>query len=372
MNKIIQNLDVAGGILLIICSALTLMWANVSPDTYLAFNSYQLFAGFDTKHFVNDVLMTPFFFLIGLEVVHEAKHGALKSKEKVMLPLVAAISGFIIPAVLYVTFVGSNSENISGWAIPTATDIAFALGVLALLGKRVPSNLKVLLMAIAVIDDLLAIVTIAIFYTDQIQIPMLISSLFCIAVMHHLHRNNIKFISAYVGIGLILWFSMYNAGIHATLAGVITAIFIPRCKDGFTDNMEHCLHGFVALIVVPVFAVCNAGVSFSGGVLESLDSVALAVALGLLVGKPLGIVTATIWCTKTGLAKLPEGVNTQMIVGISILCSIGFTMSIYIGSLAGLSNESYKIGILLAAAIATVLGMSTLMVATKEDSSIRP
>lgn len=367
MNKVFKNLDVAGGILLIIASASTLLWANTAPEAYEAFNRFNLFLGMDVKHFVNDVLMTLFFFLIGLEVIHETKHGALSSKTRIILPLIAATSGFIIPALIYVAIVGVNSADITGWAIPTATDIAFALGVLALLGKSVPTNLKVLLMAIAVIDDLLAIGTIAIFYTDEIAIGYVACAIAFTATMFIMHEKNIKNVPVYLVLGVGLWLSMFNAGVHATLAGVITAIFIPRCKDGFTDHMEHNLHGVVALLIVPIFAVCNAGVSVSDGVIQSLDTVAIAVAAGLIIGKPLGIIISTSICCKMNLAKLPEGVTMPMICGISILCSIGFTMSIYIGSLAGLSSETYKVGILLAAVIATVLGMTVVKLATKSN-----
>ncbi|CAH7430726.1 Na(+)/H(+) antiporter NhaA [Vibrio chagasii] len=361
MKKITQNLDIVGGTLLIACSIITIIFANLSPTAYVEFNNFQLFWGLDVKHFVNDVLMTLFFFMIGLEVVREVTDGALSSKDKILLPLLTAASGFAVPALIFVLIVGFNSDAIAGWAIPTATDIAFALGIIALLGDRVNTNLKILLMAIAVIDDLLAIATIAIFYTADLQAQYLLVSLVSCVTLFTLMRNKVEVLTPYLASGVILWLSMYFAGVHATLAGVITAMFIPRGNKGFSHNKEHKLHLLVTLLIIPIFAVCNAGVEISPDSSGSyLDATSIAVATALILGKPLGIYTTAYLTVRYGVCKLPEGVTLSMVGGISILCSIGFTMSIYIGSLAGLPTDSYKVGILLAAAFASLLGILVL------------
>ena len=252
MKKLIENLDITGGILLILCSIATIGWVNVSPEAYQSFNNYIIIAGLDVKHFVNDVLMTLFFFMIGLEVVREVKEGALSSKDKILLPLITAISGFVVPAVIFVGVIGVNKPETSGWAIPTATDIAFALGILALLGSRVPVNLKILLMAIAVIDDLLAIATIAIFYTSELKIHWLLMAIVATLSLSMMSKKKVGTIAPYIFVGIILWLSMYLAGVHATLAGVITAIFMPRDENGFSHKKEHHLHMLVTLLIVPI------------------------------------------------------------------------------------------------------------------------
>ncbi len=289
---------------------------------------------------VNDGLMAVFFFLIGLEIKREVLEGELSSREKLMLPAIAAAGGMLVPALIYVACNWGDAVAMRGWAIPAATDIAFSLAVLTLLGNRVPTGLKLFLLALAIVDDLGAIVVIALFYTADLSVGMLGMASAAIVVLLFLNRQGVTSIPAYLLVGVVLWISVLKSGVHATLAGVVLAFFIPlRAKDeaGHSplERLEHDLHPTVAFGILPMFAFCNTGISFEGISLSSfLEPVPIGIALGLFIGKQIGITGATWLAVRVGLGKLPDNVDWLQIYGISIVCGIGFTMSLFIGSLA--------------------------------------
>ncbi len=288
---------------------------------------------------INDGLMALFFFLIGLEVKREVLEGQLSSRDQLLLPAFAAMGGFGVPAAIYVAFNWGNPLTIDGWAIPAATDIAFALGVLMLLGSRVPIGLKMFLTCIAIFDDIAAIVVIALFYTQQLSAAALLAGAAGIALLALLNRLGVMRISAYVIVGVIVWVCVLKSGVHATLAGFVLAFTVPL-QTGERERaplrrLEHSLHPWVAYFVLPVFAFANAGVSFGGMAPEALyGSVSLGIVLGLFVGKQLGVFGATWLAVRFGIAALPSGSNWRSIYGVALLTGIGFTMSLFIGSLA--------------------------------------
>ena len=340
--------ETAGGILLALAAAIALVSSN-SPLAHL----YQsLLATPVAVHvaewalakplllWINDGLMAVFFLLVGLEIKREILEGELSTRAQALLPLVAAIGGMAAPAAVYSFFNWNDPVARAGWAIPAATDIAFALGVLALLGSRVPVSLKIFLTAVAVIDDLGAIVIIALFYTDNLSLTMLIGAAVAVAVLFTLNRAGVTRIAPYVMVGVVLWITVLKSGVHATLAGVMLAFAIPlhtRNRRGRSPlkHLEHTLHPWVAFAILPIFAFANAGVSFTGLSLETLARpVPLGVALGLVAGKLTGVFGASFLLIQLGLAKLPQGAGWSHLVGIAFLCGIGFTMSLFIGSLA--------------------------------------
>ncbi len=377
-------MQAAGGIVLVIASALALIIAN-SPlytDYNFLLNQTKLIIGFAASDgsfdytlskplhlWINDALMAVFFLLVGLEIKREFVTGELSTRSRAILPIIAAIGGMAIPAALYYMVNHHTPENLPGWAIPSATDIAFSLGVLALLGSKAPIRLKILLTAIAVIDDLGAIVIIALFYAGDMHLEALIIALIAMAGMFLLNKRGVSAIAPYILIGVVLWVAVLKSGIHATLAGVITAMFIPmNCrKDPDHSPCEHLIHGlhpYVAFGILPIFGFANAGVPFTGMGFHSLfDPVTLGIILGLVVGKQLGIF-ATIWlCVKSGLCPMVKGVGWIHIYGISILCGIGFTMSLFIGGLAfaDLQHQaSIRLGVLVGSLISAVLGFAIL------------
>ena len=289
---------------------------------------------------INDGLMAIFFFLVGLEIKREALEGQLSSVNQIALPGVAAIGGMAAPAAIYAYFNWSNPVDINGWAIPAATDIAFALGILMLLGSRVPLAIKIFLTAVAIIDDLGAIVIIAMFYTENLSITSLAFAVGGLVVCAILNLRGVTRTAPYILIGIIVWVAVLKSGVHATLAGVLLALAIPlRATDAEGHSplrhLEHILHPWVAFLVLPAFAFANAGVNFAGMTFSSLlEPLPLGIALGLFVGKQIGVFGATFLMIKTGLAKMPEGANWGMMYGVSLLCGIGFTMSLFIGGLA--------------------------------------
>ena len=289
---------------------------------------------------INDGLMAVFFFLVGLEIKREALEGQLSSLNQIALPGVAAIGGMAAPAAIYAYFNWSNPVDINGWAIPAATDIAFALGILMLLGSRVPLAIKVFLTAVAIIDDLGAIVIIALFYTDDLSLLALVVGLAGLAICTFMNLRGVTRIAPYILVGAIVWVAVLKSGVHATLAGVLLALTIPlRATDAAGHSplrhLEHILHPWVAFLVLPAFAFANAGVSFAGMTFGSLlEPLPLGIALGLFVGKQIGVFGATWLMIRTGLARMPEGATWGMMYGISLLCGIGFTMSLFIGGLA--------------------------------------
>ena len=289
---------------------------------------------------INDGLMAVFFFLVGLEIKREALEGELSSRSQIMLPGIAALGGMAVPAAIYASFNWNSPAELNGWAIPAATDIAFALGILMLLGSRVPLALKVFLTAVAIIDDLGAIVIIALFYTDNLSLLALAVGVAGLAVCVIFNLRGVTSRAPYVLVGIVVWVAVLKSGVHATLAGVLLALTIPlRAQDveGHSPlrHLEHTLHPWVAFMVLPVFAFANAGVSFAGMTFESLlEPLPLGIALGLFVGKQVGVFGASWLMIKTGLARMPEGATWGTLYGIALLCGIGFTMSLFIGGLA--------------------------------------
>ncbi|HDM8216200.1 Na+/H+ antiporter NhaA [Vibrio campbellii] len=373
MNDVIRDffkMESAGGILLVIAAAIAMTIAN-SPlgESYQAMLHTYVF-GMSVSHWINDGLMAVFFLLIGLEVKRELLEGALKSKETAIFPAIAAVGGMLAPALVYVAFNAGDPEAISGWAIPAATDIAFALGIMALLGKRVPISLKVFLLALAIIDDLGVVVIIALFYTGDLSTMALLVGFVMTGVLFMLNAKEVTKLTPYMIVGAILWFAVLKSGVHATLAGVVIGFAIPlKGKKGEHSplkHMEHALHPYVAFGILPLFAFANAGISLEGVSMSGLTSMLpLGIALGLLIGKPLGIFTFSWAAVKLGIAKLPQGVNFIHIFAVSVLCGIGFTMSIFISSLAfaNVSPEfdTYaRLGILMGSTTAAIIGYALL------------
>ena len=319
---------------------------------------------------VNDLWMAVFFFLVGLEIKREVLAGELASVKQASLPVVAAVGGMLVPALIYVALNHADPIALRGWAIPTATDIAFALGILMLLGSRAPASLKVFLTAVAIIDDLGAIVVIAVFYTAQLSLPMLLAAGGGIVLLFLLNRARVTNIGPYVVIGLLVWVCVLKSGIHATLAGVVTAMAIPmRDKAGGSplEDTEHALHPWVAFAVLPMFAFANAGVSLQGVSLATLtQGIPLGIVLGLVLGKAVGVFGASWLLMRLTGASLPEGANTRQFFGVCVLCGIGFTMSLFIGGLAFAGHDpgfetQVKLGVLAGSLIAGLLGAGLLL-----------
>ena len=375
MTDVIRDffkMESAGGIILVIAAAIAMFVAN-SPLNEMyqgVLHSYVL--GMSVSHWINDGLMAVFFLLIGLEVKRELLEGALKSKETAIFPAIAAVGGMLAPALIYVLFNSSNPEALQGWAIPAATDIAFALGIMALLGNRVPVSLKVFLLALAIIDDLGVVVIIALFYSGDLSTLALTVGFIATGVLFMLNAKHVTKLSVFLFVGAILWFAVLKSGVHATLAGVVIGFAIPlkgnKGERSPLKHLEHALHPYVAFAILPVFAFANAGISLEGISIASLTGMLpLGIALGLLVGKPLGIFTFSWAAVKLGWAKLPEGVNFIHIFAVSVLCGIGFTMSIFISSLAfGSANVEYdtlaRLGILMGSTTAAIIGYALLSV----------
>ena len=315
---------------------------------------------------INDGLMALFFFLVGLELKREFLEGDLSKPGQVTLPAIGAIGGMLMPALIYSFFNYDDPSALNGWAIPTATDIAFALGILAIIGSKVPLQLKVFLTSLAIFDDLGAIIIIALFYTEQLSMLSLIVAASMLSLLFLLNRQNITSTSPYIFIGLVLWVAVLKSGVHATLAGVVLAFFIPIKGKGEDPSplksLEHNLHSTVAFIVLPIFAFANAGISFIGiGVDQVISPVPLGIILGLVLGKQLGVFGFCFIAIKLGLAKLPDNVNWTLLYGVALLCGVGFTMSLFIGSLAfeqGASGPLYqdRLGIVIGSLVSGVLG----------------
>ncbi|WP_282176525.1 Na+/H+ antiporter NhaA [Vibrio nereis] len=375
MSDIIRDffkMESAGGILLVIAAAIAMTIANTPLNEIYQSGLHTYVFGMSVSHWINDGLMAVFFLLIGLEVKRELLEGALKSKETAIFPAIAAVGGMLAPALIYVLFNAGNAEAIQGWAIPAATDIAFALGIMALLGKRVPVSLKVFLLALAIIDDLGVVVIIALFYTGDLSTTALAIGFAMTAALFALNSKHVTKLTPYMIVGFILWVAVLKSGVHATLAGVVIGFAIPlkgnKGEYSPLKHMEHALHPYVAFGILPLFAFANAGISLEGVSMEGLTSMLpLGIALGLLVGKPLGIFSFSWLAVKLGVAKLPEGVNFKNIFAVSVLCGIGFTMSIFISSLAfGQANVQFdtyaRLGILMGSTTAAILGYVLLRV----------
>jgi NhaA family Na+:H+ antiporter len=310
--------------------------------------------------------MAVFFFVVGLEIKREFLEGELATRSQAILPAAAALGGMVVPACIYVLFNLGDATALRGWAIPAATDIAFALGIVMLLGSRVPASLKVFLTAVAIIDDLGAIVVIAVFYTENLSLAVLGLAVAGVACLFILNRAGVRRADLYIVIGLAIWVCVLKSGIHATLAGVLTALAIPmKNRDGspLAGALEHALHPWVAFVVLPMFAFTNAGVSLAGLSLNSLlDSITLGIAAGLVLGKAIGVFGTSWLMIRTGLAAAPAGATSRQLLGVCVLCGIGFTMSLFIGALAfeGMQTDfetQLKIGVLAGSLIAGTLGV---------------
>ncbi len=372
--------EASGGIVLIVAAALAMVLANLgsTQGIYHAFleTPVELRVGAleinkNMLLWINDALMAVFFLLVGLEVKRELVLGSLASRQRAAFPVIAAIGGMVVPALLYLAFNYQDPIARQGWAIPAATDIAFALGVLALLGSRVPTALKIFLMALAIIDDLGAIVIIALFYTSDLSILSLTVAACAIAVLALLNLLNVRRIGIYILVGVVLWTAVLKSGVHATLAGVIIGFLIPlKEQNGKSPakQLEHVLHPWVAFMILPLFAFANAGVSLKGVTLDGLTGMLpLGIIAGLFIGKPLGISLFCWLAVKLKLASLPHGTTFRQIMAVGILCGIGFTMSIFISTLAFASVDPElivwaKLGILTGSLLAAFVGYTLLRV----------
>ncbi|RWM34410.1 Na+/H+ antiporter NhaA [Mesorhizobium sp.] len=369
--------EAAGGIILMAAAALALIVAN-SPlaETYFAVLHGYL-GPLSVSHWINDGLMAVFFLLVGLEIKREMLDGQLSTWPRRVLPGIAAGGGMLVPALVYVLINRDNQAALSGWAIPTATDIAFALGVLSLLGSRVPASLKVFLTALAIIDDLGAVIIIALFYTSGLSLAYLAAAFAAIAVLVVLNRMRVMNLLPYLVIGAVLWVLVLKSGVHATLAGVALALTIPLERSpGIGHDLEHSplhrlehgLHKLVPFIVIPIFGFANAGVSLGGLSFAALvEPLTLGVAAGLVLGKLVGVFASSAIAIRLGLADLPVNAGWLHMLGISLLCGIGFTMSLFIGLLAFAGDaalqDAVKVGILAGSLVAALLGAAVLLTA---------
>ncbi len=327
---------------------------------------------------INEGLMTLFFLLIGLELKREFRVGQLRHSSLMTVAAVAAAGGMVVPAIIYVVLNGSNTQNLNGWAIPVATDIAFTLGVLSLFNKRVPVKLKLFLMTLAIFDDIGAIVIIALFYVHGFFWPGLIGAIFTIFVLFWLNQRGVDRLAPYLVLGGLLWFFMLQSGIHPTLSGLILALLLPlsaepNAESGPLLRLEKGLHPWVVYLVMPLFALANAGVSFAGLSSETLkDTVTLGIILGLVLGKPVGIVTTTFLMVKAGWASLPHRVNWRQFVAGAMLCGIGFTMSLFLGTLAfqhdyAMYLAKVRLGVLLGSMLSIIIGAMTFIIPTHDE-----
>lgn len=375
-------LEAASGILLVVAALVAMLLANsAGRDLYHAWLNIPVAIQFGDFHiakplllWINDGLMAVFFFLVGLELKREVLIGHLRKPAQAILPGVAAIGGMTVPALIYVALNWADPVALRGWAIPTATDIAFAMGVLALLGSRVPPALTAFLLTLAVIDDLGAIVIIALFYSNDLAPISLGWAAAAIVVLATLNRTGVTRFGPYLLAGIVLWVSVLKSGVHATLAGVIFALFIPlrdrrNAEKSPLQSIEYDLRPWVAFGILPLFAFANAGVSLDGVTLsDAFDNVPAGIALGLFLGKQLGVLAFTWVAVRSGFAQLPEGSDWLMVYGAAILCGIGFTMSLFIASLAfaqtGLSNlAGDRLGIIMGSVCSAVVGYFVLRVA---------
>ena len=383
------KLETSGGITLMLAAAIALVLANSplnSVYTLLIDTPVEIRVGtFEIAKplllWINDGLMVIFFFLVGLELKRELIEGELSDRRKIILPGVGAIGGMLVPALIYAFFNAGDEIAMKGWAIPAATDIAFALGILALLGSRVPVSIKIFLTSLAIFDDIGAIVIIALFYTEKISITALVIVACLILILVLLNRSNIESKSLYVLVGIIMWVAMLKSGVHATLVGVILAIFIPMKSKTQTDysplkSMEHDLHVPVAYLILPIFAFANAGIRIIGmGVEEILHGVPLGIALGLFVGKQVGIFGLCWIAIKLNFTSLPDGISWGSLYGAAALCGVGFTMSLFIGSLAFeetginlLFDE--RLGIILGSLASGIVGYLVLRMSLRSNPAL--
>ena len=377
------QLEAASGLVLLIAAIIALVISNSSlSNLYFDTLNQYLFIGINdfglklsVHHWINDLLMAIFFFFVTLEIKREFIQGELSNLKKALLPIIGAVGGMVVPALVYVFINLGNSETLNGWAIPSATDIAFSLGILSLLGSRVPISLKVFLTALAIIDDLGAILIIAFFYSGDLSISYLSLILISYILLLTLNKFGVKKFIPYLIIGAFMWFFTYKSGIHATIAGVLLASTIPhRIKEkdfSLLIKLEHAISPYVAFMIMPIFAFANAGVSLEGLSLTSLlEPVPLGILLGLFVGKQVGVMVVSFIAVKFGVAQMPDKSSWLSLYGVSILTGVGFTMSLFVGNLAFAENIQYidgvKIGVLAGSLLSTVFGYFILLYASKK------
>lgn len=378
MNKEFRQMiqhDAAGGVILVLAAFLALIFANSPLSSFytgmldlpvmIKLGSFEIAK--PLLLWINDGLMAVFFFMVGLEVKREVLEGHLNSVEKITLPAIAALAGIAVPALVYVFFNQNDDIAIAGWAIPSATDIAFALGIFSLFGRSLPITLKLFLLSVAIFDDIGAIVIIALFYSADLSTTSLIVAAAGLVSLFIINRLKVSAQGAYIIIGIVVWVAVLKSGVHATLAGFAVAWFIPinvNNDDGYPmlAHMEHALHNWVAFVILPVFAFANAGVQLIGTPMDQMFSpVAVGIVAGLFIGKQVGIFGACWLAVKSGFAKLPEGTTWLQLYGVTLLCGVGFTMSLFIGSLAfehqGMEHlNSVKIGVLVGSILSAILG----------------
>ena len=374
------KLESTGGLMLMAAAALALILSNTSLEGLYEWVVYlpvevrvgPVLLAKPLLHWVNDGLMAIFFLLVGLEVKREVLEGELSSVSQTILPATAALGGMVVPALIYYALNRADPLAVRGWAIPTATDIAFALGVLSLLGSRVPASLRLFLTAIAIADDLGAIIIIAVFYTADLTLPMLVLAGIGTLLLCLLNLFRVRTMSVYAFVGTLIWFFMLKSGVHATLAGVVLAFTIPRQNADGTSmlrDLEHKLHPWVAFFILPVFAFANAGVSFAGLSVSSLmNALPLGIFLGLLLGKSIGVYGLSAILVRFRMANLPAGANQMHLLGVAVLCGLGFTMSLFIGSLAFQTAEHLtlvRVGVIAGSTLSAVIGCALLHYASK-------
>ncbi|MGD2112398.1 MAG: Na+/H+ antiporter NhaA [Gammaproteobacteria bacterium] len=373
------RLEASSGILLLLAAVLAMLVENSAASTFydaLLQTPVEIRVGeFEIAKplllWINDGLMAIFFFLIGLEVKREVLDGELSEPSRVVLPMIAAVGGMAVPAAIYAVINWGDAGAMKGWAIPSATDIAFALGVLALLGSRVPNTLKLFLMTLAIVDDLGAIVIIALFYTADLSLVSLVVAALALVVLFAMNRSGVLSLAPYLLVGLVLWAAVLKSGVHATLAGVLTALFIPYAREaGEThtqlEKLEHDLHPAVVYGILPLFAFANTGISFEGLTSDALlHPVPLGIAAGLFFGNQIGVFGLSWLAIRVGLARLPQGAGWLQLYGVAALCGIGFTMSLFISSLAFEQGGvdvvvDDRLGILVGSIVSALLGYAVL------------
>ena len=369
--------EAAGGVVLVVAAVAAVIWAN-SPfsGSYVSFWHHELTLGWgwaaiteDLQHWINDGLMAVFFFVVGLEIKRELVTGELRGPRAALLPAIAALGGVLLPAIIFLSL--ARGPAAAGWGIPMATDIAFAVGVLALLGSRVPAGAKLLLLTVAIVDDIIAIVVIAIFYTDTVHAGWLAGAVAGLGLVVVLRRLGVHAIWPYVVVGFVVWLCTLESGVHATIAGVALGLLTPTGKVGgrnVLEALEHRLHPFSAFLVVPLFALANAGVDFRGGLFAQAMSSSLtwAITLGLVLGKIVGISAAVWLAVRTGLGRLPAGVRPLHVLGVAAVAGIGFTVSLFIADLAYADVamvQTAKVGIFAGSIIAALLAAVIMLIA---------
>ena len=381
--KYFFKLEAASGLVLLFAAVLALIISNgqlsdiyfSSLEKYIILGTKEFGLKLSVLHWINDVLMAIFFFFVSLEIKREFLQGELSNPKQAMLPIIGAVGGMAVPALFYIIINYSDSTTLNGWAIPSATDIAFSLGVLSLLGKRVPISLKVFLTALAIIDDLGAIVIIAFFYSGNIEIKYLILMLVSVILLVGLNKFKVKSFIPFLVVGVFLWDFTHQSGIHATIAGVLLALTIPHNiknnKESMLLKLEHGLSPYVAFGIMPVFAFANAGVSLEGLTFKTLlNPVPLGIVLGLFFGKQIGVFVLSYISIKLKFADKPTGSTWPALYAVSILTGIGFTMSLFVGNLAFANNLEYmdgvKIGVLTGSLLSTLFGYFLLLIFSKK------